>query len=161
MLPFRVLLEKTMSDPSSRTRLIGTVLAMILLIGAFSTGLSINIQFGRSDDESLPLGLRAAIDPDTGEQVLVDESGQIVDDPTLDGLDLSASAGTPSTGTSGPSASAGSGKVTGAAQGGEGGGTPRPPRPPAVETRAPVRRSAPPTRGSPPRPSSSACSSPT
>ena len=58
--------------------------------------------------------------------MLVDESGQIVDDPTLDGLDLSASAGTPSTGTSGPSASAGSGKVTGAAQGGEGGGTPPP-----------------------------------
>ena len=51
MLPWRVqiqrLLEAMRDDPGFRNRILSVAVVLVLLIGAFSTGLSVNVQFGR------------------------------------------------------------------------------------------------------------------
>ena len=55
MLPWRVqiqrMLEAIREDPGFRNRVLSVFVAMALLIGAFSTGLSVNVQFGRTGSD--------------------------------------------------------------------------------------------------------------
>jgi hypothetical protein len=100
VLPIGVLLQKAFANPGSRNKLLGTAIAMVLLIGAFATGLSINIQFGDVGDDGRPFALQSAIDPDTGEEVLLDENGEVVDPADVGDLEIAAGSG-PGGGSSG------------------------------------------------------------
>ena len=41
MLPLGVLAQKLLADPEGRNRLLAALVAVVLLVGAFSTGLSV------------------------------------------------------------------------------------------------------------------------
>jgi hypothetical protein len=115
VLPLGVLAQKLLADPEGRNRLLGTLVAMVLLIGAFATGLSINIEFGRSQGAGRQLAVTSTIDPTTGEEVFVDEDGNVL------GSDELAAAGiTPSLG--GGSAGRTTTTAAGPAPGGDGSG---------------------------------------
>ncbi len=100
MLPLGVLLKKLADDPAGRNRLLGAALVAILLVGAFATGLSIDIRFGSARDDRA-LQVTSQIDPLTGEEVFVDGEGNVLDEQAVADLGLSASTSAPTGGTSG------------------------------------------------------------
>lgn len=113
MLPLGVLAQKLLADPEERRRLLGALVALVLLVGAFSTGLSVNIEFGGGGG-SRPLAVTSTIDPVTGEEVFVDEAGNVVDDEDVAAAGVTtgtrpASAGVAPTGAGRAAARAGAG----------------------------------------------------
>ena len=124
MLPLGVLAQKMLADPEGRNRLLGALVAVVLLVGAFATGLSVNVEFGGGGGGGRPLAVTSSIDPVTGEEVFLDEEGNVVDAEEL------ASAGiTPSTRTAGITGASGGAART--ATTGGGGGTAAPGSAPA------------------------------
>lgn len=115
MLPLGVLARKLMADPAGRNRLLGAMVAMVFLVGAFATGLSVNIEFGDTGDDA-PLALTSTIDPSTGEQVFVDDEGNAVDEQQA----LAAGA-RPSTGTKSAAGSSTASNTSSAAPSSSGG----------------------------------------
>jgi hypothetical protein len=104
VLPLGVLAKKLLEDPEGRNRLLGTLVAMVLLVGAFATGLTINIEFGgRGTGGNRPLAVSTMVDPDTGEEVFVDAEGNVLDGDELAAVGFSAgsspSAGAPRSAT--------------------------------------------------------------
>lgn len=97
MLPLGVLAQKLLADPEGRNRLLGALVAMVLLVGAFATGLSINIEFGGGGGDR-PLAVTSSIDPVTGEEVFVDEAGNVLDDEEVAAAGITASPRTASAG---------------------------------------------------------------
>ncbi|MFP5320874.1 MAG: hypothetical protein ACLGIC_03405 [Acidimicrobiia bacterium] len=83
MLPLGVLAQRLLSDQEGRNRLLGAIVATVLLVGAFATGLSINIEFGGGRGGGGPLAVSSTIDPTTGEEVFVDEEGNVLDGDEL------------------------------------------------------------------------------
>lgn len=132
MLPVGVLARRLLDDEAARNRLLATLVVMGFLVGAFSTGLSVNIVFGGSGRDR-PLAVTSGIDPETGEEVFLDEDGNVLSDEEVAaaGLDLGTSDGTSAPSSSGagsPGASAGAGGLAGAggADPTPGGGVPAP-----------------------------------
>jgi len=77
LLPIGVLAKKLLEDREGRNRVLGALVAMVFLVGAFATGLSIDIRFGGRDG-GRSLAVSSMIDPETGEEVFVDEAGNVL-----------------------------------------------------------------------------------
>jgi len=121
LLPLGVLAQKLLSDPEGRNRLLAALVAMVFLVGAFATGLSVNVEFGGRDGGQ-GLAVSSMIDPTTGEEVFVDEEGNV-----LSGDELAAAGISPSssrTPTSGARAGGTAPTAPGGAGGDGSGGTP-------------------------------------
>lgn len=117
MLPLGVLAQKLLADPEGRNRLLAALVVVVLLVGAFSTGLSVNVEFGGGRGDG-PLAVSSMIDPTTGEEVFLDEAGNVLDDQ-----ELAAAGITPSTRTGTASGrKAASASASGAAPTAGGGG---------------------------------------
>lgn len=120
MLPLGVLAQKLLADADGRRRLLAALVAVVFLVGAFSTGLSVNVEFGGGRGGS-PLAVTSTIDPTTGEEIFLDEDGNVLDDEQLAAAGfLPATSGSGATG--GRSATAGAGAGGGGSAGGAGGG---------------------------------------
>ena len=92
MLPLGVLAQKMLADPQGRNRLLGALVAMVLLVGAFATGLSINIEFGGGGGGGgRPLAVSSMIDPTTGEEVFLDEEGNVLSSDEVAAAGITAS----------------------------------------------------------------------
>ena len=79
-------------------RLLAAIVATVFLIGAFGTGLSVNVDFG-GGGRGRQLAVTSTIDPVTGEEVFLDEEGNVVD-----GDELAAAGIVPSRGGASPAA---------------------------------------------------------
>ncbi|HEU5082419.1 MAG TPA: hypothetical protein VFU14_03700 [Acidimicrobiales bacterium] len=132
MLPLGVLAKKLLSDPEGRNRLLVAVVAVVALIGAFTSGLSVSIELGGGGGDQA-LAVTSTIDPATGEEVFVDEDGNVIDDEQLAAAGITATRRSAASGARAPGARTAAGG--GGARGGAGAG--------AVATGAPGGPAAP------------------
>jgi len=115
VLPLGVLAQKLLSDAEGRNRLLAALVAMVFLMGAFATGLSISIDFGGGRGGQ-PLAVSSMIDPETGEEVFLDEEGNV-----LSSEELAAAGSTSATGSTGATTRTGARGTTAPTAGGAGG----------------------------------------
>ena len=115
MLPLGVLAQKLLADQEGRNRLLAALVAMVFLVGAFATGLSVSIDFGGGRGDR-PLAVTSSIDPVTGEEVLLDEEGNVLDSDELAAAGITSGAGVAAAGAG----AGGSARSASAAGGGAG-----------------------------------------
>ncbi len=102
MLPWRVQVQRTLdalrADASFRNRVLGLAVALVLVVGAATTGLEVNIRFGRvgGDSSPSPSNLAAGDAGDGGSTESAVEDA--VTDTTVAGEPLSGASAPPATG---------------------------------------------------------------
>jgi len=119
VLPIGVLAKKLLEDTEGRNRVLGALVAMVLLVGAFATGLSINIEFGGGGGDR-PVAVSSMIDPATGEEVFLDEEGNVIEADELASAGITPSTARPGTSPRAAGASSGGGPVSAGGAAGSG-----------------------------------------